>query len=221
MKGREFFVKAIVLLTCLFTLSLSTSWALPCNGDFNGDGDVDGSDACLFKWDFFRIDCTGTLASVPKTGQVTSYYPKDDGDLEEGVAGPNPRFTDNGDSTIVDNLTGLIWTKDNCGTEDMTWEAALEYIAGMNAGTNQNFNHTDWRLPNVRELQGLIDYERCDPALPLEHPFVNVASLYWSSTTFSGSPNIAWLVNLNFGLLDFDEKPSVGPYYVRAVCNRQ
>ncbi len=50
-------------------------------------------------------------AAVPKTGQVTSYSPGDDGDLQRGVPWPNPRFTDNADGTVTDNLTGLIWLK--------------------------------------------------------------------------------------------------------------
>ena len=50
-------------------------------------------------------------APVPKTGQTTSYANGDDGDLELGVASPNPRFTDNGDGKVTDNLTELIWLK--------------------------------------------------------------------------------------------------------------
>ena len=46
---------------------------------------------------------------LSKTGQATSWGAGDDGDLEGGVAWPNPRFADNGDGTITDNLTGLIW----------------------------------------------------------------------------------------------------------------
>ena len=43
---------------------------------------------------------------VPKTGQTTSYRTHDDGDLEKGVTWPSTRFTDNGDGTVTDNLTG-------------------------------------------------------------------------------------------------------------------
>ena len=62
---------------------------------------------------------TGTYniypAMLPKTGQTTSYAAGDDGALQKGVAWPNPRFTDNGNGTVTDNLTGLIWLKNaNC-----------------------------------------------------------------------------------------------------------
>jgi hypothetical protein len=64
-------------------------------------------------------------ADLPKTGQTTSYSTGDDGDLERGVAWPSPRFTDNGNGTVKDNLTGLIWLKDaNCFSR-RTWAQAL------------------------------------------------------------------------------------------------
>ena len=53
----------------------------------------------------------GNYAPVPKTGQTTSYGTRDDGALEKGVAWPTPRFTDNNNGTITDNLTKLIWMK--------------------------------------------------------------------------------------------------------------
>ena len=55
-------------------------------------------------------------APVPKTGQTTSFAKVakgDDGNLMSGVAWPNPRFTDNNDGTVTDNLTGLIWLKNS------------------------------------------------------------------------------------------------------------
>lgn len=57
----------------------------------------------------------GKAAPVERTGQTTSYAAGDDGDLQRGAIWPNPRFTDNGNGTVTDNLTGLIWLKDaNC-----------------------------------------------------------------------------------------------------------
>ena len=53
----------------------------------------------------------GKYAPVPKTGQTASSVPKDDGALKKGVAWPTPRFTDNGNGTVTDNLTKLIWMK--------------------------------------------------------------------------------------------------------------
>ena len=53
----------------------------------------------------------GKYAPVPKTGQTTIYAAGDDGALQKGVAWPTPRFTDNDNGTVTDNLTGLIWMK--------------------------------------------------------------------------------------------------------------
>ena len=49
---------------------------------------------------------------IHQTGQTTSYAPRDDGDLMKGIPPPIPRFTDNGDGTVLANLTGFLWTKD-------------------------------------------------------------------------------------------------------------
>ena len=183
------------------------------------------------------LDCTPVSvasAQVPRTGQTTSYAAGDDGALQKGVAWPNPRFTDNNNGTITDNLTGLIWLKnancigtlnpvfDNDGTPRdgrVIWQHALDFVAGINTGTyncgdtsNGGFNQTDWRLPNVRELQSLVDYGTANPApaLPAGHPFINFVtefySIYWSSTTFDCRPPTCatnstnwWAVGFTFG----------------------
>ena len=83
-----------------------------------------------------------------------------------GVAWPNPRFTDNSNGTVTDNLTGLIWLKNaNCfGTQ--TWANALSAANTLNSGEcglTDGSAEGDWRLPNVREQQSLIDYGRFQP----------------------------------------------------------
>ncbi len=71
----------------------------------------------------------GTIypAPVPQTGQTISYATGDDGALQKGVALPSPRFTDNGNGTVTDNLTGLIWLKNAnpCGPKN--WYDAINY----------------------------------------------------------------------------------------------
>ncbi|MBD1259018.1 DUF1566 domain-containing protein [Maribacter polysiphoniae] len=61
-------------------------------------------------------------------------------------------FVDNGDGTISDNNTGLMWAQDDDGVT-LDWEDALEY-----AENSELAGYTDWRLPNVKELQGIVDY---------------------------------------------------------------
>jgi hypothetical protein len=159
------------------------------------------------------------LALVPATGQTTSFAAGDDGDLEKGVVWPVPRFTDNGDGTITDHLTGLIWLKNaNCPAGARNWQQALDFVAGINDGTNNcgdtsnaGFNQIDWRLPNLRELQSLVDYGRFNPSLPLGHPFSNFqASNYWSSTTNAFLTSFAWFVLFDFGDVNFSGKSNSG-----------
>ena len=152
------------------------------------------------------IVIAGTI-ELPKTGQTTSYTTGDDGDLERGVAWSNPRFTDNSNGTVTDNLTGLMWSK-NANLPDgyMTWQNALNYIASLNSGSGLADYH-DWRLPNKKELQSLIDYSNHEPALPTGNPFTNVQSdYYWSSSTYADSTYYAWFVDMYDGYMYYNGK---------------
>jgi hypothetical protein len=162
---------------------------------------------------------TGTMPSapVPKTGQTTSSATGDDGDLRRGVAWPDPRFTDNGDGTVTDNLTGLIWLQnvDCFGAKE--WAVALSdanSLAPGSCGLLDDSSAGDWRLPNLRELQSVLDYGRYSFALPSGHPFTNITSgSYWTSTSVSYDTSLAWYVALDWGSVDSIEK--VG--YLRRV----
>jgi hypothetical protein len=138
---------------------------------------------------------------IPKTGQTTSYgTDRDDGALQQGVAWPNPRFTDNNDGTVTDNLTNLVWLKNaNCdGTRN--WTTALADANGLangQCGLTDGSVAGDWWLPNIRQLQSLVDYGQNGPALPSGHPFTGVqSSYYWSSTTYAGFTDFAWYVDM-------------------------
>ena len=100
-------------------------------------------------------------AEVPRTGQTTCYNASgtvidcedtgQDGALQAGAVWPDPRFSDRGDGTISDNLTGLVWAQNaNLPNGFMTWQGALDYVAGMNAGTYPNLGYTDWRLAQYK-----------------------------------------------------------------------
>lgn len=158
------------------------------------------------------------IIQLPKTGQTTSYAAGDDGDLQLGVAWPNPRFT-NPDgtipvsaSTVMDHLTGLMWTKDSyapgpvsCPTGTrMNWQNALDYVACLN--TNSYLGYADWRLPNVLELRSLLNYGQPYPYIWLmSQGFVNVKTdYYWSSTTWNAFTTSAWWVNMYNGDVNTD-----------------
>ena len=160
-------------------------------------------------------------ANVWKTGQTTSYSSGDDGDLEKGVSWPVPRFTDHGDETITDNLTGLMWTKNaNLAGAPKFWQEALDYVKSINSGAGLGGYH-DWCLPNRKELFSLIDRSRNSPALPSGHPFQNVQSVfYWSSTTYAFSTGIAWFVGMWGGGVFYSGKYS-DYFYVWPVRSGQ
>jgi hypothetical protein len=111
-------MKNLISIAVILLLSSSTVLAQDfCNGDHDFDGDCDSDDVTSFLQDFGRSQYNNPCppdgpAPVEKTGQMTSYATGDDGDHEQGVAWPNPRFNDRGNGTVVDNLTGLTWLKD-------------------------------------------------------------------------------------------------------------
>jgi hypothetical protein len=99
-------------------------------------------------------------------------------------------FQNNNDGTISDNATNLMWMKDDSG-EGMNWEDALSY-----AKNKHYAGYSDWRLPNVKELQGIVDYTRSPETTNSAaiNPIFNATAIkneaneddypfYWSSTT--------------------------------------
>jgi len=129
-------------------------------------------------------------------------------------------FVDNGDDTISDFATGLLWQKGDSGS-GMNWEDALEYPETLVLA-----GHSDWRLPNAKELQSIIDYTRApdatDPAKqdPAIDPIFDISSddsFFWSSTTHMDGPNGAeWAVYLAFGeAWGYMEQPPGSGIYVK------
>jgi len=156
--------------------------------------------------------CDGVPSPVPKTGQTTCWDQsgspidcagtRQDGELQKGVS-TDPRFTDNGDGTVKDNLTGLIWLKNaNCFGYLQWYDAVARpnTLASGACGLSDGSAAGAWRLPNIKELQSLIDFAQIYPALPAGHPFSMVqSSTYWSSTTNLYNQSLAWGVFLPSG----------------------
>jgi hypothetical protein len=214
-----FSVPALVALIFLFVASLNVF--AECQGDLNCDGMVDGSDLAQFAKDFDSTDCPACLpAPVVKTGQAVSFASGDDGDLQMGVAWPDPRFTDNGDGTVTDNLTGLVWLKNaNCYGHN-TWAESLvscNNLADGQCGLSDGSSIGDWHLPNIREFHSLVDFGGPSSPLPSGHPFTGVqVYYYWSSTTRADWTHGAWLQSMANGRLKLTDKLNLG-YYVWPV----
>ena len=153
-----------------------------------------------------NIDLSATVL-LPKTGQTTSFDVgnADDGALEIGVPWPSPRFVPNGDGSVTDALTGLVWLLDaNCagslgydpdatGDGRLSQDNALAFVDDFNTGVvdptgcDYTGGETDWRLPNVIELESLANLEEPVQADWLVgQGFTRVeAERYWSSTPFA------------------------------------
>ena len=117
-----------------------------------------------------------------------------------------PRFTDNTDGTMTDHLTGLIWTKDaNIFGGTSTWYQAMDYVSGMNGGIYQNYGHTDWRLPNVNDLESVRNDNESNPANWLDgQGFMNLQSnSYWTSTTCKYATDYSMVVYMYNSSLDY------------------
>ena len=142
-------------------------------------------------------------------------------------------FTDNGDGTVTDSATGLVWDKCSWGqtgsdcsgstaSTNIIWQQALAIAVTANSSSYKG--QTDWRLPNRTELESLVDLTRFDPAID-PAVFPNTPSeRYWSSTP-AISANIfdltrAWSVYFlaGFSAADGNSSPT---HYVRLVRGGQ
>lgn len=155
--------------------------------------------------------------SLARTGQSLSYAGGDDAALSKGVAWPTARFADNGNGTVTDALTGLVWIKDAGCMNVMNWSSALtaaNQLANGSCGLSDGSSAGDWRLPNIGELESLIDISRSSPALSTGHSFANVGATYWSSTTYRGVTADAWVIRFTDGRYIND---SVGNFKTTAM----
>ncbi|BAV34089.1 hypothetical protein SCL_1791 [Sulfuricaulis limicola] len=170
----------LVLATCL--LPLTTAQAAPA------DLPKTGQTTCT--------DTAGAVIDCAGTGQ--------DGEHQAGVAWPTTRFSVDGTGNCVtDNLTGLMWVRSPDATV-RTWQQALDFANNLDL-----CGAADWRLPNVNELESLVNSEAADQA-----SFLNIqgfsgvqAGSYWSSSIYAAlGPAYAWIVGMSDGYVNADDK---------------
>lgn len=116
---------------------------------------------------------------------------------------------DNGNGTVTDETTGLMWQQETV-EKPMTWGPAVSFCGKLYLD-----GYTDWRLPTITELLFLVDYSRYNPTINTKYFPDTVSSYYWSSTTYAYNTYYAWGVYLHNGY-DYNYYKN-SSYYVRAV----
>lgn len=125
----------------------------------------------------------GRIKGYPIEHDKTFYVYYVRGDTDYGVN----QFVNNGDGTISDNATGLMWTQAD-GGEGLDWIEALEYVRTKNS--ESYLGHNDWRLPNIKELQSILDYTRSPDAT--DSPAINSLFTLTEIEVEDGSSNYAF-----------------------------
>jgi hypothetical protein len=183
------------------------------------------------KYDVWPVRGGTGGSNRSRTGQITCYNATgaivdcigtgQDGNLQNGVEWPYPRFTDNRDLTVIDKLTGLIWAKDSNPVVAKNWQDVLDYVKGLNSSSYQG--HNDWRLPNQNEILSLVNngQTRFDLWLGTQG-FSNVAPAnYWTSDTYAINTSRAWVVNVCYGGNTFDSDKATTSNFVWPVRGGQ
>lgn len=180
---------------------------------------------------------------VVATGQIASYGPGSDGDA---IHGASRSYTDNGDGTITDNATRLMWEKKdqsgsvhdafktyswgmNTSPYTMNGTVVTDFLATLNAGTGFA-GHTDWRIPTRFELESILDLANSYPAVD---PVFNSncaasctsatcsctwSECYWSSSTVAEfPPDFSEAWEVDFRNGGLEEESKIINYPVRAV----
>ncbi|MEO5378007.1 MAG: DUF1566 domain-containing protein [Magnetococcus sp. DMHC-6] len=196
----DYFGEKYLHISLQQALNVYTGWAEPI-----------ASESGVTNWPV-RIttdeDICAFPAPVPKTGNEKNPLSINDARIKAGIAWPTPRFHDNGDETVTDYLTGLMWTKDanlgndctgpNVGSDpngvtlwsNDTLDSAMEQIAQAQASVALCNSHVvagyrDWRLPNNKELEVMIHFG-ITPFL-YDHPFHLPNNFSMTSATNFGS----------------------------------
>ena len=172
----------------------SHAWTLNLDGARTFFG---GKDQSFLVW-----PVCGNSPVLPRTGQAGCFAgdgsPRgcpgtgEDGEHQAGAPWPRPRLVPVAEG-VEDRLTGLVWHPDtDAGQGPLCWAEALAAVASLGEG---------WRLPNINELDSLVDCARSGPALLTLLPAGRLGAAYWSSTTSMFEPDWAWaLYSLHGGV---------------------
>ncbi|RJR18073.1 MAG: DUF1566 domain-containing protein [Nitrospiraceae bacterium] len=152
--------------------------------------------------------CFSRMSDTGQTGDFTAVFGEDS---DYSILPPS--YNDNGNGTVTDNVSGLMWQKEDNNTT-YKWAAALTYCGDLALG-----GYSDWRLPDEFELMGIVDYGTYNPSINTTYFPGTEASGYWSSTPYANDSSSAWDVYFYSGDVSYYSKS--GNYYVRCVRGGQ
>jgi hypothetical protein len=153
---------------------------------------------------------------LPVTGQQFQLHAGDDGDYRAGSDFDFQTEVIMGDLVVVHRTTGLMWASEGdwqgCNWGVFTdWESALDYCNGLYFA-----GYDDWRLPNAKELQSIVDFGLNSAAIDMNYFPETISDYYWTSTAlYVDQNNQAWAVDFNTGALSPQDKSFPCP--LRAV----
>lgn len=135
-----------------------------------------------------------------------------------------PPFTDNGNGTVTDTALGLIWQKCSMGQNNdascsgtattAVWSDAITYCNNLSLG---GIGIGQWRLPNINELQSILDTDKpSSPSITTTIFPSTIADRYWSSTPREYYPAIMRIVYFSNGSVR--STTMAGSCYVRCVA---
>jgi hypothetical protein len=158
--------------------------------------------------DATKIWCTnagGGVGNHPKSetvsaGGVKKFHVRAVRDVKAPTT-VTSQFTDNATAgTVKDNLTGLTWQKVP-NTNTLTWEQSLVYAEGLTLG-----GFSDWRLPNIKELESINDEKLINPSVSTTYFSSIGVKNYWSSTSLPNQTTRAWYLSTQFGITTYELK---------------
>ena len=174
----------------------------------------------------------GGAAPLIATGMDANYVPWDDGSTQTGIHFTYPRFRQNGDGTVTDTLTGLVWLY-RADAINLPWAEAVAAVNGLASG---QYGLTDgsvagaWRMPTRNELQSICDHNQANNADFFDNTYYYAdgslyqaavftgfipLQFYWTSSTYAPDPTQAWTVySCDFGVYN---QPKANSGYTVAV----
>jgi hypothetical protein len=121
-------------------------------------------------------------------------WPMSNSQVDVTAGAPNlENYTDNGDGTVTDAITGLMWQRAVSATM-YAWAQAVAYCPTLTLA-----GHSDWRLPSLIELYSIVDAGQINPSINGAYFPSTPADYFWSSSPVVGSSSNAWYVTFGYG----------------------